>query len=55
MQPLPSYVSDWLLARWMGVTRTDLQYMPIRDVEEARIVMRAITSAEDAANRKAHK
>ena len=54
-EPVPAYVSDWLLARWMGITRPQLMEMPLQDVEEARTVMRAINEAEDAMHRRAGK
>lgn len=52
-EPVPPYVSDWMLARWMGVTRPQLMGMPVRDVEEARMTMHAINTAQNAANGKA--
>ncbi len=55
MDPLPEYVPDWMLARWMGVTRDALLDMPIHEVEEARIVMQAINEAQDQAGKKSTK
>lgn len=48
-EPLPDYVADWQIARWMGVTRGDLDDMPLHEIAEARIVM----SAENEAQRNA--
>ena len=51
MAPLPEYVSDWQLARWMGVTKADLDDMPMHEVTEARIVMAAFNRAEHEAHK----
>ncbi len=48
MDALPDYVGDWILARWMGVTKDALDDMPVHEVMEARIVMGAINEAEAA-------
>lgn len=55
MDPLPDYFGDWQVARWMGVTKSDLDEMPIHEIEEARIVMAAINQAEHEAHRKSSK
>lgn len=55
MEPLPAYFGDWQLARWMGVTRTQMLDMPIRDVEEARVTMIALNRAQQQANEQAGK
>ncbi len=39
----------------MGVTKADLDEMPIHEVEEARIVMHALNQAEHDAHRKSGK
>ncbi len=55
MDPLPDFVGDWMVARWMGVTKSDLDEMPIHEIEEARIVMAALNQAEHEAHQKASK
>lgn len=51
MDPIPSYVADWQLARWMGCARWELDDLPIREVEEARVTMLAINQAQNDANK----
>ena len=46
MEPLPDYFGEWQVARWMGVTRADLQDMPVHEVLEAQITMGATNKAE---------
>lgn len=55
MEPIPGYVNDWVLARWIGVTIGEMREMPLADVEEARITMAAINQAQDEANRNVSK
>jgi hypothetical protein len=53
MDPLPGYVGDWLLARWIGggTTAEDIEAMPVHRVAQARIVMSAIHAAEREAQK----
>ena len=51
MEPLPTWVSQWRVARWMGVTIGELQRMPYWEVLQATILM----AAEQTAERNAHK
>jgi len=46
MEPLPDYFGEWQVARWMGVTRSVLNDMPVHEVVEAQITMAAINKAE---------
>lgn len=46
MEPIPDYVSDWQLARWMGVTVPEMLEMPLQHVEQARVVMHAMNDAQ---------
>ncbi len=45
---MPDYVMDWLLARWIGVPVWELDDVPMRILDEARVVM----SAAEQVNRK---
>lgn len=53
MDPLPAYVGEWFLAKWMGVTRDVLDDMPLHEVEQARIVMQAEQRAQKDMNEQA--
>lgn len=53
MEPLPEYFGEWQQARWIGVTRDDLEQMPVHEVEEARVVMLALARAERDAHEQA--
>lgn len=46
---------DWLLARWIGVPVWELDDVPMRVLDEARVVMSATQKAQEQANRKGRK
>lgn len=54
-EPIPEYVNEWLVARWMGVTLAELQAMNAGDVAKARIVMHAMNRAQEEATHQANR
>jgi hypothetical protein len=46
---------DWQLAQWIGVPVWVFDDVPVRTLEEARIVMAATNQAQEAAHRKVSK
>lgn len=49
MEPVPEFFTDWVLARWMGVTLSTMRDMPFAEVEQARVTMNAIDQAQSNA------
>ena len=44
-EPLPDYVHDVMLAKWAGISLTELETMPYWHVEQYRTVMSAQMAA----------
>ena len=52
-EPMPTYVNEWLIARWMGVTLADMQAMNAGNVAKASVVMQAMNRAQETMNQQA--
>lgn len=50
MEPLPDYFGEWQLANWMGITRAEMDDMPIHEILQARVTMVALNRAQNEAN-----